>query len=255
MIDLKVLYLFKKNNFPSVLLYGSFDNQKISIIKGVFSQFFKNLKKTQIMHINAIEKTQIANLNKKILDFKQNSFYSKEKMKIIVFENFEFIGNVGQMSMREKMQKIDINTKFWVITKFFSKINQAILSRCVFIHFKPIYPCSNIIRMVEILNKENIHTTIESLQYSVRLNTRGFENFCNFAFYTPYCIDGCLNGEVYFYHYRILNILHHENFTREEKYVFFRKLISNKSSDFPFKEKLKENYINQLHPLISLIKF
>jgi len=255
MIDLKVLYLFKKNNFPSVLLYGSLDNQKVSIIKGVFSQFFKNLKKTQTLHINAIEKTQIANLNKKIHDFKQNSFYSKEQMKIIVFENFEFMGNLGQMSMREKMQKTDINIKFWIITRFFSKINQTILSRCVFIHFKPNYPSSTMIRMVEILNKENLCTSIESLQYSLRFNTKGSENFCNLTFYTPYYEDGCLIRGTYFYHYRTSSILQHENFAREEKYVFFKKLFFHNSFEINFKEKLNENYANQLHPLISLIKF
>ena len=207
------------------------------------------------MHIDAIEKVQFSDLNKKIIDFQQNHFYSKKQIKIIILENFEYLGNLGQMGMRERLQKRDINSKFWIITRFFSKINQPILSRCVDIHFNLPHPFLMLIRMVEIFNKDNVFTSLESLQYSLGISKRNLEYSLKITPYIPYYVENYFDENVYFYCHKLINILGLDNLTKESKLVFHKKLNFYKPSDLNLKEQLHENHKGQFYQLLSLIFF
>ena len=76
--------------------------------------------------------------------------------------------------MREKMDQTFKNIKFWILSKFFSKINQAILSRCIKICFNYVYSNVKLIRSVEIFNKENTSVFIENLQFLLSFNKKDF---------------------------------------------------------------------------------
>jgi AAA+ ATPase superfamily predicted ATPase len=249
------LKLFKENNFSSILIYGPLNSGKSILIKGLCRKFLKNFEKTQIMWIPSIENFTGIGLNKKIDDFQLHHFNSDKLTKIIIFENFEFLGNLGQMSMRERMQQQNIRIKFWVITRFYSKINQAINSRCIKIQFTSIYPNAKLIRLVEISCRENIYNSLENLQNSINLDKRGEVISSGTFSILPYITKSCCDKLVYFCINELKRAMYTNNVTREEDFVLNKRMDLYFFFDLLTIKEFFKNYRKQLYYMIPLIDF
>lgn len=228
---------------------------KSIFIKGLCRKFFKNYEKTQIMWINSTGKFTSIGLNKKIDEFQLNHFTSEKLTKIIIFENFESLGNSDQMSMRERMQEQNIRVKFWIITKFYSKINQAIISRCIKIQFTSIYPSVRLIRLVEILYKENTYTSLENLQNSINLNKRSGLDSSDTFFFCPYIIKPCYDKMVYFCINKLKLSIYTNHVSREEDFVLYRRMDLYYLLDLLMIQEFFKNYRKHLYFMIPLIGF
>jgi len=250
-----VLNLFREGKFSSLLFYGPMDCGKISFLNGLCNQFFRKMEQSQILHITSFGKFIGNGLNKKIDDFQSNHFYSKKLTKIIIFENFESLGNMIQLSMRERMQKKNIKTKFWLISKFFSKINHSILSRCVKLYFNLIFPTVSIVRFIEILNKENMCTSIEILQYLINLNKDRIVYLLQTSFYNPYFIGNVSKKSIYFYHQEFTSSVYTDIFTKEGKLIVIRKLKFYEFHDSSLIHETFKKNRKQLFSIIPLIVF
>jgi len=251
----EVLNSIRKNLFSSFLLCGPLGTGKISFLRGLCHQFFKKMENSQILHISSMGRFLTTGINKKIDDFQLNHFYSKKLTKIIIFENFESYGNMVQLSMRERMQKQNIKTKFMLVSKFFSKINHAILSRCMKIYFNFIYPNQLLLRFIEILNKENIYISIEILQYSINLNGIKLEHFLEVFFYSLYSIKTNCKKKSYFYHREITFSIYTDNYTKEGKLSVLRKLNFYKFHDFSQEQENFHGKRKQVYSVFPLINF
>jgi DNA polymerase III delta prime subunit len=250
-----VLILFKENIFSSLILYGPLNSGKISLLKNVSHQFFGKYEKMQIMTIKSIGKFQSLGLSNKIDDFRSNHFYPDKIAKIIIFENFGSLGNLAQMSLRERMQKENIKTKFWITTQSFSKINQVILSRCNKLYFNLVYPSLILIRFIEILNKEDILVSIENLQYLVNSNRSTISISLEAFSSNPYNINATIGHRPYFYNQKLSMLMCVDNLTRENNRVLFRKIKFHGFSNYIMSKKSIGNSRRQFYSFLALISF
>ena len=250
-----MLKSYKENNFSCILFYGPLNSEKIYSIKSLSREFFGKVEKIQTLFTNLDGKLKNNELNKKIDDFQLNHFYSKQLTKIIILENFDSLGNLCQMNMREKMDQTFKNIKFWILSKFFSKINQTILSRCIKIYFNYVYSNVKLIRSVEIFNKENTSVFIENLQFLLSFNKNITQNsILNLCFCPP--VDKVYFNKTHdFHHENLKKILFIENLIKEEKIVLFKKLkFYSFCNSFVLNEFFKSSKKEFYHsiPLIEL---
>jgi len=248
-----VLTLFKENDISSLLIYGPINTGKMAHLKVLCNQFLGGFEKAQTLFINSNGRFQSVGLNKRIDDFQMSHFHSKKLPKIIVFENFETLGNSNQMSMRERIGKKMTNMNFWIVTRFFTKLNQAILSRCLPVHLTFIYPNLGLIRLIEILDKENINISLEWLQYSIDFKKNTTEIFSKAFRYELYVEDKFFNKKTYFYHKKLFSFICFENSSREELIVLLRKIKTFLSMDVSFVREFFKSLDRQLYGLIPLL--
>ena len=251
----KLLNFFKDNIISGILIYGPSNSGKIEIIKGLCHQFFGKYEKTQVLYIRAREKFQGVDLNRKIDDFQYNYFYSKKFTKIIVFDNFEYLSSLSQMSLRERMQNESVKTKFWINGESFCRINQAILSRCLILHLNTIFPQSILTRFVEITNKEKTCISLENLQYTKTGNKSGIISTLNNFLSDPYSLESYLSWKPFFYYRDFLTSTYVDIFTKEERLSLFRKLRFYGSNDLLLIKNLYKNPRKHLYFSFVLMRF
>ncbi len=250
-----MLKSYKENSFSCILFYGPLNSEKIYSIKSLSREFFGKVEKIQTLFLNLDGKLKNSELNKKIDEFQLNHFYSKQLTKIIILENFDSLGNLCQMTMREKMDQTSKKIKFWILSRYFSKINQAILSRCIKIHFNYVYSNVKLIRSVEIFNKENTPVFIENLQYLLSFKKNFTQNsLLNLCFCSR--VDKVYFDKTRdFYHENLKKILSIENLIKEEKIVLFKKLnfysICNSYGENEFFRGSRKEFYHSI-PLIEL---
>jgi hypothetical protein len=225
------------------------------IIKGLCRQFFGKLEKTQTMYISSVERLHSINLNKKLDNFQNSHFCSKIFPKIIILENFESFGNLAQLGMRERMEQKIRKTKFWVTTNFFSKINQAILSRCLKIFLNFIFPNLILLRWVEILNKKNKAFSLEYLQIYLNLFHRKIVKQSKIISQFYIKRTTIFLERPFFQFIKCIVMTSFNSLIKEEKLVSLRK---NKTILFPnifLQYKMLKNLKKNLYRVLPLIDY
>lgn len=195
------------------------------------------------------------NLNKKIDNFQNSYFCSKVFPKIIIFENFASLGNLAQMSMRERMEQKHRKIKFWISSSSFSKINQTILSRCLKLYFNFIFPNLTLLRWVEILNKENQVISLEFLQTCLSFDHKKIKKLpMNSSQFSTIGKTNFLKRP-FVQFMKWINMVSLDDAAKEEKLVLLRKVKIYLYSDILVKFKMFENPEQTFYSIFPLIDF
>nr|UXY87365.1 DNA replication factor C complex subunit 3 [Cryptomonas sp.]UXY87370.1 DNA replication factor C complex subunit 3 [Cryptomonas sp.] len=166
--------LSKKINFCNVLICGQTDIGKNSAVFSFLNQLRCNESETQLIEIGSLDEYNLKNTIDILKDFLESYLTNRKSKKLVVIKNGDFLSSQTQLCLREYLEKKIYRFSFWIICQSSFKINTAILSRCIQIHFKPQNTFQFTVRFKEILDKEKIQIFLETLEYLVDI---GHSNF------------------------------------------------------------------------------
>jgi DNA polymerase III delta prime subunit len=104
------------------------------------------------------------NIKKKINNFTNLNFSNSFRSKLAIFDGADEINFHTQMNLRENLEKHLCKINFWLTCNSIYKMNPAVVSRCVNLNFRSIYPLDSCIRLKEISEKEKIRFNLEFLE-------------------------------------------------------------------------------------------
>jgi GTPase SAR1 family protein len=142
-IAYKLYFFFLNNNHPNLIIHGCNGSGKTTLIKTLLSHIYKStIKKKETtdysVHLNNryyyFDCSSILNKRAFLDYFKEIILtydYYHLQSKYIILDNFEFVGELLQNSLKVMIEKAYYTCKIIILTNRFNKVVTPIKSRCI----------------------------------------------------------------------------------------------------------------------------
>ena len=132
----------EKCNIPHFLFYGTPGTGKTTTALALCYQIFKNENyNDRVLELNASDERGIKVVREKIKTFAKLKIKEKENIpnfKVIILDEADALTDESQFALRRIIEVYSKSTRFFFICNYVTKINKAIISRCVVYRFKPL---------------------------------------------------------------------------------------------------------------------
>lgn len=160
--------LISMNNL-NVLFIGDIGSGKTAFLNAVIREYYKGLEYTEyaenILHINSLKEQGINYYRNDVKTFCQTCSSIKNKKKIIVLDDIDFINEQSQQVFRNCIDKYSHNVHFISSCSNSQKVIESLQSRLIIIKIKPLQRPNLIKIMRKITHLEHIIITPEAEEF------------------------------------------------------------------------------------------
>lgn len=161
-----------KKCLPHLLFYGPPGTGKTSTITACARELYGKYYTFMVMELNASDDRGIEVVRNKIKQFvTAKNVYLKDDVnmfKLVILDETDAMTTDAQAILRQVIEKYIANTRFCLICNYIQNIDPALQSRCTRFRFSPIGKKDTIMRVKQIVEKENIKITTPGLLTIIR---------------------------------------------------------------------------------------
>jgi len=174
---LEILNTLISMNNLNVLFIGDIGSGKTAFLNAVIREYYKGLGPTNyldnILHINSLKEQGINYYRNDVKTFCQTCSSVKDKKKIIVLDDIDFINEQSQQVFRNCIDKYSHNVHFISSCSNSQKVIESLQSRLIIIKIKPLQRPNlvKIMRKITQLEKIEITNDAEDFILNVCNNT------------------------------------------------------------------------------------
>lgn len=173
---------------PHLLFYGSPGTGKTSLILALIKEMYGNQFRRFMLELNASDKRGIQVVRDDIKKFAQTK---SSDLKFIILDEADAMTSDAQDALRRIIEKYSKTCRFCLICNNSSKIINAIKSRCFPMRFSVLSKDAIKIKLIDILQQENVTITDTALQYILNID-QDFRQILN----TLQCLKCLKNGDI-----------------------------------------------------------
>jgi len=159
----ELLEIFIKMNNLNLLFIGDMGSGKTSILNALIKEYYQettyNNYKNNILHINSLKEQGINYYRNDVKTFCQTRSSVKNKKKIIILDDLDFINEQSQQVFRNCMDKFSHNVHFIASCTNTQKVIESLQSRFTILKMKPLRKekLEKIMNKIETCEKIEIH--------------------------------------------------------------------------------------------------
>jgi replication factor C subunit 2/4 len=167
----------------NILLNGDVSSGKSTILKTIVKEYYKDYKESDylenIMYINSIKEQGINYYRNEVKTFCQTCSIIKNKKKIIVIDDIDFINEQSQQVFRNCIDKYKHNVYFICSCTNIHKVIENLQSRLVIIKIKPLSKevYTDIIHKIK--STENIVMEYDVEDFIISISNNNIKNIVN----------------------------------------------------------------------------
>ena len=154
--------LISMNNL-NILFIGDIGSGKTAFLNAVIREYYKGLDYSKyadnILHINSLKEQGINYYRNDVKTFCQTCSSIKDKKKIIILDDIDFINEQSQQVFRNCIDKYSHNVHFISSCSNSQKVIESLQSRLIIIKIKPLQKHNLVKIMRKITSLENIQIT------------------------------------------------------------------------------------------------
>lgn len=167
--------MIEKKNFPQIILYGPPGTGKTTTIsacaKHMYGEDFPNM----VLELNGSDDRGINVVRNLIEDFASNtsvlnSRKGKITQKLVILDEADSMTTDAQFALRTVIESTSSITRFCLICNYFSKLSDALISRCIIFRFAPIPFDLHFNHIKKIVSNENINIDESALYDIVKMS-------------------------------------------------------------------------------------
>lgn len=170
----QVQSFIEKKDIPHLLLYGPAGTGKTSLAKLIVQNI-----PCDVMTINASDENGIDIIREKIKNFASSAGF--RPLKVIILDEADFLTANAQAGLRNTLETHSAHTRYILTCNYLEKIIPAIISRTQSFEIKPLSKSETAVKLVEILQSENVTFTQEDVVFMINSFHPDIRKVINFA--------------------------------------------------------------------------
>ena len=175
--------LIKINNI-NILFIGDIGSGKTSILNALVREYYKNVDPKvyleNILHINNLKEQGINYYRTEVKTFCQTGSTIKDKKKIIMLDDIDFINEQSQQVFRNCMDKFDNNVHFIASSGNIQKVIESLQSRFKIIKLNQLQKTSMTKILTKIKISKNINITPEAENFILDISNNSAKKLINY---------------------------------------------------------------------------
>ena len=175
--------LIKINNI-NILFIGDIGSGKTSILNALVREYYKNVDPKvyleNILHINNLKEQGINYYRTEVKTFCQTGSTIKDKKKIIMLDDIDFINEQSQQVFRNCMDKFDNNVHFIASSGNIQKVIESLQSRFIIIKLNQLQKTSMTKILTKIKISKNINITPEAENFILDISNNSAKKLINY---------------------------------------------------------------------------
>lgn len=164
----------RKGDIPHILLFGPAGTGKTSLAK----LLTKNIN-CDVMYINASDQNSVDDVRVKMKNYACSAGF--KPLKVIILDESDRLSPEAQGALRNMTETYSAHTRFILTCNYVEKIIAPLSSRMQTFEIKPVSKKDVAIRLVEILQMENVSFTQEDIIFIVNTYYPDIRKVINFA--------------------------------------------------------------------------
>lgn len=172
---INILKNFIKNKqVPHMIFHGPPGTGKTSIMMSFAKELYGEDMELYVLIINASEERGIDVTRNKISSFVKNKSLNMSEntdhtmFKLIILDEADAMTPDAQSSLRRIIEQYTDSTRFCFICNYIKNINIALQSRCVVFQFPSLLDSEILVKIKEIVKKENINITKQGITQIIK---------------------------------------------------------------------------------------
>jgi len=175
-----VLEIMKNINNMNILLVGNSGNGKTTLINILLESYFGNINNENIMYINNLKDQGISYYRTDVKTFCQIPCTVKNKKKIVVIDDIDYINDQSQQVFRNCIDKYGHNIQFLCSCVNTQKVIDSIQSRLTIIKLLPVKNDKLHFMLEHIINQEGITFTDDAKDFIVSISNSSIRTLINY---------------------------------------------------------------------------
>jgi replication factor C small subunit len=164
----------KKGDIPHILLFGPAGTGKTSLAK-----LLTKSVNCDVMYINASDESRVDDVRIKMKAYACSAGF--KPLKVIILDEADRLSPEAQGALRNMLETYSAHTRFILTCNYVEKVIPAIASRMQSFEIKPVSKKDVAIRLVEILQTENVSFTQEDIVFIINTYYPDIRKVINYA--------------------------------------------------------------------------
>lgn len=164
----------KKGDIPHILLFGPAGTGKTSLAK-----LLTKSVNCDVMYINASDQSGIDDVRVKMKNYACSAGF--KPLKVIILDEADRLTGDAQGALRNMLETYSSHTRFILTCNYVEKMIPAIASRMQSFEIKPVSKKDVAIRLVEILQNENVSFTQDDIIFIINTYYPDIRKVINYA--------------------------------------------------------------------------
>jgi DNA polymerase III delta prime subunit len=175
--------LIKINNI-NILFIGDIGSGKTSLLNALVREYYQNVEPKvyleNILHINNLKEQGINYYRTEVKTFCQTGSTIKDKKKIIMLDDIDFINEQSQQVFRNCMDKFNNNVHFIASSGNIQKVIESLQSRFIIIKLNQLQKVSMSKILTKIKISKNINITPEAENFILDISNNSAKKLINY---------------------------------------------------------------------------